>query len=90
VTTTTSTFAAAVVASGAAVAVDKKVDDAAPAKSGYAVTSYSGEIIQENIYVSDGSEDSDFDDETEVVLVGSRTGIMQRGLQHLSTLQQPN
>ena len=59
--------------------------------SGYAMTSHSGEIIQEDIYVSDGSADSDDEDETEIVLSNSRMGIMRRGLHHqMAALQQPN
>lgn len=53
--------------------------------SGYAMTSHSGEIIQEDIYVSDGSESGDEDPEgnkIEVVLAGSRMGMMRRGLHH--------
>ncbi len=53
--------------------------------SGYAVTSHSGEIIQEDIYVSDGSESGDEDPEgnkIEVILTGSRMGMMRRGLHH--------
>lgn len=72
------------------VAPDRNGGGAAPTKSGYAVTSHSGEIIQEDIYVSDGSENSDDGDDIEIVLIGSRTGIMRRGLHHLSALQQPN
>lgn len=53
------------------------------------MTSHSGEIIQEDIYVSDGSEDDD-DDYAEVVLAGSRLGIMRRGLHQPQALQQPN
>ena len=64
---------------------------AAPSSSsGYAMTSHSGEMLQEDIYVSDGSEDAE-DDEIEVLLVGSRMGVMRRGLHHPSSLLvQPN
>lgn len=65
-------------------------DENPTAKSGYMMTSHSGEIIQEDIYVSDGSEDSDDPDSIEIVLIGSRMGLMRRGLHHLSALQQPN
>lgn len=58
-----------------------------PASSGYAMTSHSGEIIDEDIYVSDGSEDED-EDEVEMVLAGSRMGMMRRGIHH-SMLVQP-
>lgn len=40
------------------------------------MTSHSGEIIHDDIYVSDGSED---ESDIEVVLVSSRNGIMRRG-----------
>ena len=56
--------------------------------SNYAVTSHSGEIIQEDIYVSDGSDDDD--EYAEIVLAGSRMGIMRRGLHAPQALQQPN
>jgi len=46
-------------------------------------------IIPElDIYVSDGSEDDDED--VDVVIAGSRMGIMRRGLTHASMLVQPN
>lgn len=47
--------------------------------SGYAMTSHSGEIIGEDIYISDGSES---EEEYEVQLVGARMGLMRRGLHH--------
>ena len=56
--------------------------------SNYAMTSHTGEIIQEDIYVSDGSDDDD--DYAEVMLMGSRMGIMRRGLHAPQALQQPN
>lgn len=55
--------------------------------SGYAMTSHSGEILHEDVYVSDGSESETED--LEVVLVGSRMGVMRRGLA-APTLVQPN
>lgn len=59
--------------------------------SSYVISSHSGELIQEDIYVSDGSLDSDDDDEIEIVLTSSRMGIMRRGLHHqMMALQQPN
>jgi Fip1 motif len=62
-----------------------------PISSAYAMSSHSGEIVQEDIYVSDGSVDSDDADGTEIVLTGSRMGIMRRGLHHqMMALQQPN
>lgn len=59
--------------------------------SSYAITSHSGELIQEDVYVSDGSLDSDDEDELEIVLTSSRMGVMRRGLHHqMMALQQPN
>ena len=55
---------------------------AAPASSSYATTSHSAEIIDEDIYVSDGSEDSDDGEPIELVLAGSRMGLMRRGIHH--------
>lgn len=55
--------------------------------SSYAMTSHSGEIVEEDIYVSDGSEDDD--DNVDVVLSGSKMGLMRRGL-HQPQLVQPN
>ena len=49
-----------------------------PASSGYAMTSHAGVIVEADIYVSDGSEDED--DDVDVVLAHSRTGLMRRGL----------
>ena len=61
------------------------------ASSAYAMTSHSGELIQEDVYVSDGSQDSDDEEEMEIVLTSSRMGIMRRGLHHqMMALQQPN
>lgn len=53
--------------------------------SGYAVTTHSGEIIQEDIYVSDGSES---EDDVEIILNNSRLGMMRRGL-HQNLQQTP-
>ena len=61
---------------------------AAPTSSNYAVTSHSAEIVGEDVYVSSGSEDEE-SDAAEVVLAGSRMGLMRRGLHHPS-LVQPN
>lgn len=73
------------------VVVQEEALGVATASSGYAMTSHSGEIVQEDIYVSDGSADSDEEDETEIVLTSSRMGIMRRGLHHqMTALQQPN
>jgi hypothetical protein len=53
-----------------------------PSSSGYAVTSHSGEVVHEDVYVSDGSEDSEDggDRPVEILLVNSRNGIMRRGM----------
>jgi hypothetical protein len=62
-----------------------------PISSGYAMTTHTGEIVQEDTYVSDGSEsEDDHDEELEIVLIGSRMGIMRRGLLHAGTMVQPN
>jgi hypothetical protein len=59
--------------------------------SGYATTTHSGEIVQEDTYVSDGSESEDeHDEEMEIVLIGSRMGIMRRGLLQTGMMVQPN
>ena len=55
--------------------------------SHYAMTSHSGEIVGADVYVSSGSEDEE--DDVEIVLSGSKMGLMRRGLQHQS-LVQPN
>jgi hypothetical protein len=62
--------------------------DAKPSSSGYAMTTHSAEIIDEDIYISDGSDDEDLT-EVEMVLAGSRMGIMRRGIHH-PMLVQPN
>ena len=46
--------------------------------SGYAMTSHAGVIVEADIYVSDGSEDEE--DDVDVLLSNSRTGLMRRGL----------
>lgn len=56
--------------------------------SHYAMTSHSGEIVGAEVYVSSGSEDED--DNVEVVLSGSKMGLMRRGLLHQTMLVQPN
>ena len=72
------------------VAVVEPEITSAPASSSYAVTSHSAEIIGEDIYVSDGSCSEDEQGETaEILLAGSRMGLMRRGLFHPS-LVQPN
>lgn len=63
-------------------------------KSGYAMTTHSAEILDEDIYVSDGSDDDDDDEkialrDVEMVLAGSRMGVMRRGIHH-PMLVQPN
>lgn len=55
--------------------------------SGYAMTSHSGDMVQEDIYVSDGTE-SDSSADMEVVLSSSRMGVMRKGL--LLQMHQPN
>lgn len=59
-------------------AEDQGTGKQAPASSAYAMTSHSGVIVEADIYVSDGSEDED--DDVDVVLANSRTGLMRRGL----------
>jgi hypothetical protein len=49
-------------------------------KSGYSMTSHSGDLIEEDLYVSDGSEDDDEKEDMEFLLTGSRMGLMRRGL----------
>eukprot|EP00934_Nitzschia_sp_Nitz4_P008691 Nitzschia sp. Nitz4//scaffold288_size23661//5438//6958//NITZ4_008467-RA/size23661-processed-gene-0.37-mRNA-1//1//CDS//3329545791//8681//frame0 len=67
----------------------------APLKSGYAMTTHSAEIVDEDIYVSEGSDEEDEDPEDaalrdiELVVAGSRMGIMRRGIHH-PMLVQPN
>jgi len=70
-----------VIPMGNSVDVLVKKDEAKPAASSYAMTSHSAVIVEEDIYVSDGSEDEE-GEEAEVVLAGSRLGIMRRGLHH--------
>lgn len=68
----------------------KPEDVSTKASSGYAMTTHSAEIIDEDLYVSDGSEDSaDELNEIEMLLVGSRMGVMRRGIHH-PILVQPN
>jgi Fip1 motif len=55
--------------------------------SEYALTSHSGELVEEDIYISDGS--SDEEDAVEVMLTSSKLGLMRRGLHH-PLLLQPN
>lgn len=62
-------------------------------KSGYAMTSHSAEVIDEDIYISEGSDEEDEEDaalrNVDMVLAGSRMGIMRRGIHH-PMLVQPN
>jgi len=73
--------------------VDVKKEEEKPLKSGYAMTSHSAEIIDEDTYVSDGSDEEDEEDialrNVEMVLAGSRMGVMRRGM-HQHMLVQPN
>lgn len=56
--------------------------------SGYSMTTHSGDILEEDVYVSDGSQDEDeygtapTDKSVEILLSGSRMGVMRRGLHH--------
>jgi hypothetical protein len=77
----------AAVAATAAALVEPETK-AAPTSSSYAVTSHSAEIVGEDIYVSDGSEDEE-EELAEIQLAGSRMGLMRRGL-HQPGLFQPN
>lgn len=61
-------------------------DTKKPQSSSYAVTSHSGEIVPEDIYVSSGEES---EDEIHFLLAGARMGLMRRGLHH-NMLLQPN
>ena len=70
------------------VAVVEPEITSAPASSSYAITSHGAEIIGEDIYVSDGSEDEQ-DETAEILLSSSRMGLMRRGLFH-PNLVQPN
>jgi hypothetical protein len=56
--------------------------------SNYATKTHSAEIFDTDIYVSDGSEDEE--DQVEIILLGSRMGIMRRGIHHPSMLVQQN
>ena len=64
---------------------DKK--DTNPAASSYGLHAHSADIVEEDVYISDGSED-EADMEADIVLAGSRMGVMRRGLHH-SLLVQP-
>jgi hypothetical protein len=77
-------------AAAAAASVPKPKHGTALASS-YAMKTHSAEIIDEDIYVLDGSEDDDEEDarEVEMVLIGSRMGVMRRGIHH-PMLVQPN
>ena len=66
----------AMTAGGSLVKVEEPAEDK---KSGYSMTSHSGDLIEEDIYVSDGSDD-DEKEEMEFLLTGSRMGLMRRGL----------
>jgi len=61
-----------------------------PKASGYAMTSHSADLITEDIYVSDGSEDEDEmenSDPLELNLTSSKMGLMRRGLGHSAVYQ---
>lgn len=105
----------------AVVKQEPKKEEEKKASSGYAMTTHSAEIIDEDVYISDGSEsDEDLmaeppepreeledDDEQEgekhiggesqakgrsieMILGGSKMGLMRRGIHHHSLLLQPN
>uniref|UniRef100_A0A7S2VBV6 Pre-mRNA polyadenylation factor Fip1 domain-containing protein n=1 Tax=Entomoneis paludosa TaxID=265537 RepID=A0A7S2VBV6_9STRA len=57
---------------------NKKEEEDGGKSSKYAMTSHSGEIVREDIYISDGSEDEEED--VDVVLAASRSGMMRKGL----------
>ncbi|OEU13085.1 hypothetical protein FRACYDRAFT_142118, partial [Fragilariopsis cylindrus CCMP1102] len=61
--------------------------EAKKVSSSYAMTSHSAEIIDEDMYISDGSETGR---SIEMVLSGSRMGLMRKGIYRPSTLVQPN
>jgi hypothetical protein len=71
----------------------KEEGTAKPLKSGYAMTSHSAEVIDEDLYMSGGSDEEDEEDAAlggvEMVLAGSRMGVMRRGIHH-PMLVQPN
>eukprot|EP00521_Asterionellopsis_glacialis_P006622 CAMPEP_0195284004 /NCGR_PEP_ID=MMETSP0707-20130614/2365_1 /TAXON_ID=33640 /ORGANISM="Asterionellopsis glacialis, Strain CCMP134" /LENGTH=610 /DNA_ID=CAMNT_0040343287 /DNA_START=24 /DNA_END=1856 /DNA_ORIENTATION=- len=89
---TTAAAAAAAAGTGTGTGSGDKNED--PGSSGYAMTSHSGDLIEEDIYVSDGSDDEvelDKDgekSEMEIVLTSSRLGVMRRGLHHTTLVQQ--
>lgn len=57
----------------------KQEEEKKPAGSGYSMTSHSGAIVEADMYISEGSEEEE--DDVDVVLSQSRTGLMRRGLQ---------
>jgi hypothetical protein len=65
----------------AVVVEDDRKKGTAPAASGYGLHAHSGDMVEEDVYISDGSED-EADMVAEVVLAGSRMGVMRRGLHH--------
>ena len=73
----------------AALIVADEKEEKKAASSGYAMTTHSGEIIDEDIYVSEGSDSEDEGGDVEMLLVGSRMGVMRRGIHH-PLLVQPN
>ena len=54
--------------------------------SGYAMTSHTGEIIDADIYVSDGDSD---EEDLDIVISGSKLGLLRKGTA-TTVLQQPN
>lgn len=65
----------------AVVVEDDRKKDAPPTASGYGLHAHSGDMVEEDVYISDGSED-EADMVAEIVLAGSRMGVMRRGLHH--------
>ena len=66
---------------------DPITDKSKAADSSYSMTTHAGELVEDDIYISDGS--SDEEDAAEVILSGSKLGLMRRGLNH-PLLLQPN
>jgi hypothetical protein len=69
-----------------------KEESTGPKASGYAMTSHSADLISEDIYVSDGSEDEDDVENSEPLelnLTSSKMGLMRRGMGHSTMSYQP-
>lgn len=61
----------------------------ASSSSGYSMTAHSGQIVPEDIYVSEVSSDEEDDNTIEVVVTTSRMGMMRRGLYQLQSAVLP-